>query len=140
MTLKKIIFKSLFASCLKSQNSSSSSASDQSRCRVSKQISSRRLSLSDLSNSSSVVSLMSDLSNSQFGSNLHIFTLKELKNITHNLSKTNFLGEGGFGQVYKGFIDDKLRSGLKPQSVAVKVLDLDGKQGHREWLVIILFF
>lgn len=37
--------------------------------------------------------------------------------------------------MYKGFIDDKLRPGLKPQVVAVKVLDLDGKQGHREWLV-----
>lgn len=37
--------------------------------------------------------------------------------------------------MYKGFIDDKLRPGLEAQPVAVKVLDLDGKQGHREWLV-----
>ena len=80
---------------------------------------------------------MSDLSISLVGSNLHVFTLKELTDITQNLSKSNFLGEGGFGPVYKGFIDDKLRPGLKAQPVAVKVLDLDGKQGHREWLVSI---
>ena len=35
------------------------------------------------------------------------------------------LGEGGFGPVYKGFLDDKLRSGLKGQTVAAKRLDLD---------------
>ena len=42
--------------------------------------------------------------------------------------------------MYKGFIDDKLRPGLEAQPVAVKVLDLDGKQGHREWLVRSIFF
>ncbi|KAL5583651.1 hypothetical protein UlMin_016093 [Ulmus minor] len=104
---------------------------------VSRDICSRRLSLSDLSNSSN--SLMSELSSSLVGSNLHIFTLKELKKITQNLSKNNFLGEGGFGQVYKGFIDDKIRSRLEAQPVAVKVLDLDGKQGHREWLAEVIF-
>lgn len=104
----------------------------------SKKTSSRRISLSDLSNSSST-SIMSDLSNSVLGSNLHIFTYKELKDITHNFCKTSVLGEGGFGKVYKGFIDDKLRPGLQAQVVAVKALDLDGKQGHREWLVRIPF-
>ncbi|KAJ7963293.1 Kinase-like protein [Quillaja saponaria] len=55
-------------------------------------------------------------------------------------STLSIMSEGGFGQVFKGFIDDKLRPGLEAQCVAVKVLDLDGKQGHREWLaeVIIL--
>lgn len=133
MSSKKFTLKSFLPSCLKPKNPTS-----ESRCPASKQISSRRLSLSDLSNSS--VSLMSDLSNSLVGSNLHIFTLQELKNITDNFSKNSILGEGGFGQVYKGFIDDKLRSGLEPQPVAVKVLDLDGKQGHREWLVSSFFF
>ena len=81
---------------------------------------------------------MSDLSNSLVGSNLHNFTYKELKEITHSFNKSNFLGEGGFGKVYKGFIDDKLRPPLVvPQTVAVKALNLDGKQGHREWLVRI---
>lgn len=132
MGFKKFILKSVLPSCLKPKNPPL-----ESRCPASKQISSRRLSLSDLSNSS--VSLMSDLSNSLVGSNLHIFTLKELENITNNFSRSSILGEGGFGQVYKGFIDDKLRSGLEAQPVAVKVLDLDGKQGHREWLAEVIF-
>lgn len=37
--------------------------------------------------------------------------------------------------MHKGFIDDKLRPGLEAQPVAVKLLDLDGSQGHKEWLV-----
>lgn len=36
--------------------------------------------------------------------------------------------------MHKGFIDDKCRPGLKAQPVAVKLLDLDGQQGHKEWL------
>lgn len=82
---------------------------------------------------------MSDLSNSLVGSNLHIFTYQELKEITNNFSKSNILGEGGFGKVYKGFIDDNLRPGLKAKTVAVKTLNLDGKQGHREWLAEVIF-
>ena len=42
--------------------------------------------------------------------------------------------------MYKGFVDDKLRPGLKAQPLAVKQLDLDGLQGHREWLVSLCFF
>ncbi|KAI7732860.1 hypothetical protein M8C21_009863, partial [Ambrosia artemisiifolia] len=46
----------------------------------------------------------------------------------------------GFGPVHKGFIDDKLRPGLiKAQPVAVKLLDLEGLQGHREWLTEVIF-
>jgi hypothetical protein len=38
--------------------------------------------------------------------------------------------------VYKGFVDGELRPGaLESQHVAVKYLDSDGVQGHREWLV-----
>ncbi|KAL2251037.1 UNVERIFIED_CONTAM: Serine/threonine-protein kinase RIPK [Sesamum indicum] len=94
-----------------------------------------RISLSDLSSST----LSEDLSISLAGSNLHVFTLQELKVITQHFSSSNFLGEGGFGPVHKGFIDDKLRPGLKAQPVAVKLLDLDGSQGHREWLTEVIF-
>lgn len=97
----------------------------------------QRVSISDLS--SSTLALSEDLSNSLAGSNIHIFTLQELKVITQNFSTSNFLGEGGFGPVHKGFIDDKLRPGLKAQPVAVKLLDLDGSQGHREWLTEVIF-
>ncbi|KAG4136632.1 hypothetical protein ERO13_D07G018800v2, partial [Gossypium hirsutum] len=79
------------------------------------------------------------ISTSFFGSNLYVFTLAELRLITHNFARCNLLGEGGFGPVYKGFVDDKLRPGLKAQPVAVKTLDLDGLQGHREWLAEIIF-
>lgn len=98
----------------------------------------RRLSLMDVSNPSSPISV-DDLSNSLIGSTLYAFTLTELEVITNNFSRSHLLGEGGFGPVYKGFIDDKLRPRLKAQPVAVKVLDLDGMQGHREWLAEIVF-
>jgi len=79
-----------------------------------------------------------DLSLSLVGSNLHVFTIAELRAVTRDFSMTNFIGEGGFGPVYKGFLDGRLRPGeIEPQHVAVKYLDADGPQGHREWLVRI---
>lgn len=83
-----------------------------------------------------------DLSISLVGSNLYVFTLAELKVATQGFSMSNFLGEGGFGPVYKGFVDDKVKPGLKAHSVAVKLLDLEGMQGHKEWQVrnISFFF
>ncbi|KMZ73222.1 Kinase-like protein [Zostera marina] len=78
--------------------------------------------------------LAADLSSSLVGTHLYNFSLEELKVVLRSFNASSFLGEGGFGSVYKGFLDDKVRPGLKPQSVAVKVLDLDGSQGHKEWL------
>ncbi|WOL06642.1 serine/threonine-protein kinase [Canna indica] len=80
-----------------------------------------------------------DLSLTLAGSNLHAFTIAELKAVTRNFTMTNIIGSGGFGPVYKGYIDGGLRPGLKPQHVAVKSLDLDGLQGHREWLAEVMF-
>ncbi|XP_057467238.1 serine/threonine-protein kinase RIPK-like [Actinidia eriantha] len=102
---------------------------------VTKQTPFQRISISDFSNST----LSEDLSISLAGSNIHVFTLAELRVITQHFSSSNFLGEGGFGPVHKGFIDDKLRPGLKAQPVAVKLLDLEGLQGHREWLTEVIF-
>lgn len=135
MTVKKITWKSLLPSCGKIENSSCKARTTKV---VPKPSSFQRISLSDISS----LTLSEDLSNSLVGSNLHVFTLAELKVITHSFSSSNFLGEGGFGPVHKGFVDDKLRPGLKAQPVAVKLLDLDGMQGHKEWLVIkfIIFF
>lgn len=104
---------------------------------VAKQGSFSRLAMLDSSYPSSMLS--EDLSTSLAGSNLHVFTLAELKVITQSFSSANFLGEGGFGPVHKGFIDDKLRPGLEAQPVAVKFLDLEGLQGHREWLTEVVF-
>ncbi|OIW15720.1 hypothetical protein TanjilG_04255 [Lupinus angustifolius] len=96
--------------------------------------------MSDASNPSSNHAInVEDLSISLAGSKLYAFALEELREATHNFSWSNMLGEGGFGPVYKGFFDDKLRPGLDPQTVAVKRLDLDGLQGHKEWLAEIMF-
>ncbi|XP_022720921.1 putative receptor-like protein kinase At1g72540 [Durio zibethinus] len=132
MALKKYLScKNILPNCFKPKDPSSGP-----KVHASKQSPSRRLSLSDISHHGSPLSL-SDLSNSLIS--VHIFTLKELEVITHKFSMSNYLGEGGFGPVYKGFIDDKLRPDLKAQAVAVKVLDLDGTQGHREWLAEVIF-
>ncbi|EEF46273.1 serine/threonine-protein kinase RIPK [Ricinus communis] len=134
MTVHKAKWISMVSSCFKPLEQKRALKAPKKE--VTKQTSFTRLSLSDLSNPSS---LSEDLSISLAGSNLHVFTLAELKVITQNFSSSNFLGEGGFGPVHKGFIDDKLRPGLKAQPVAVKLLDLDGLQGHREWLTEVIF-
>lgn len=45
------------------------------------------------------------------------------------------LGEGGFGIVYKGVIDESVKPGYKTTHVAIKELNPEGFQGDREWLV-----
>ncbi|XP_073131064.1 serine/threonine-protein kinase PBS1 [Henckelia pumila] len=60
-----------------------------------------------------------------------IFTFRELAAATNNFRPECFLGEGGFGRVYKG----RLPNG---QVVAVKQLDRNGLQGNREFLVEVL--
>ncbi|RLN17224.1 serine/threonine-protein kinase [Panicum miliaceum] len=79
-----------------------------------------------------------DLSLSLVGSNLHVFTIAELRAVTRDFSMTNFIGEGGFGPVYKGYVDDKTKPGLRALPVAVKLLDLEGGQGHTEWLTEVI--
>ncbi|KAJ0695242.1 putative protein kinase RLK-Pelle-RLCK-VIIa-2 family [Helianthus annuus] len=103
---------------------------------VSKLGSSQRLSATDVSSS---LSMINGLSNSIVGWDVHEFTFDQLTMITHDFASSNYLGEGGFGTVHKGFIDDKLRPGLEAQPVAVKLLDLDGGQGHNEWLAEVTF-
>ncbi|OMO86441.1 hypothetical protein COLO4_21156 [Corchorus olitorius] len=134
MTVKKVTWKSLLPSCYKSNKNTMAADSEEKILKLKPLCQFQRLSLSDVSDPSSPLSV-NDLSTSLLGSNLHVFSFAELRLITHNFARCNLLGEGGFGPVYKGFIDDKLRLGLKAQPVAVKALDLDGLQGHREWLI-----
>ncbi|GFP88695.1 putative receptor-like protein kinase at1g72540 [Phtheirospermum japonicum] len=130
---KNPTWRSFMPSCFKPEIPVSDS-----RSQISNQNSTSRISLYDISDPGSSSLCASDLSNSKFASNLHIFTLAVLKLITNDFPSSNLLGEGGFGPVYKGFIDDKCRPGLEAQPVAVKLLDLGGDQGPREWLTEVV--
>ncbi|RWW50672.1 hypothetical protein BHE74_00043046 [Ensete ventricosum] len=72
-------------------------------------------------------------------SNLQTFTYGELRLATDNFRPDKILGQGGFGLVYKGAIDDNVRPGLDHTPVAVKELNPRGFQGHKEWLVSFVF-
>ncbi|XVF11955.1 hypothetical protein REPUB_Repub08aG0073000 [Reevesia pubescens] len=68
---------------------------------------------------------------------LKAFTFTELKNATKSFHSENLTGEGGFGYVYKGWMDDQTLVAAKPgfgMVVAVKKLKPEGFQGHKEWL------
>ncbi|RWV97372.1 hypothetical protein GW17_00039840 [Ensete ventricosum] len=70
------------------------------------------------------------------------FTFQELKSATGNFRPDSILGEGGFGYVFKGWIDENGTAPAKPGTgvtVAVKSLKPDALQGHREWVVSTFF-
>ncbi|XP_052172805.1 probable serine/threonine-protein kinase PBL3 [Diospyros lotus] len=70
-------------------------------------------------------------------SNAKPFSFNELRNATRNFRPDSLLGEGGFGYVFKGWIDEHTTAAAKPGSgivVAVKKLKPEGFQGHKEWL------
>ncbi|MED6180062.1 putative serine/threonine-protein kinase pbl5, variant 2 [Stylosanthes scabra] len=60
------------------------------------------------------------------------FTFDELAAATGNFRPDCFLGEGGFGKVYKGHLD------RINQVVAIKQLDPHGLQGTREFVIEVL--
>ncbi|KDO51933.1 hypothetical protein CISIN_1g015816mg [Citrus sinensis] len=59
-------------------------------------------------------------------------TFRELAAATKNFRSESLLGEGGFGRVYKGYLESI------NQDVAIKQLDRNGVQGNREFLVEVL--
>lgn len=70
--------------------------------------------------------------------NLRIFTFAELRAATRNFKPDTLLGEGGFGRVYKGWVDEKTMSPVRSGTgmvVAVKKLKQEGIQGMQEWQV-----
>ncbi|KAK9097608.1 hypothetical protein Sjap_023105 [Stephania japonica] len=77
---------------------------------------------------------VTDLRKNPGYSNVDIFTYNEMRIATKNFRPDQILGEGGFGIVYKGVIDDNVKEGYKSTQVAIKVLDPEGYQGDREWL------
>ncbi|CAL5185860.1 unnamed protein product [Lathyrus oleraceus] len=73
-------------------------------------------------------------------SHLKQFRYHELMLATRNLKPELFLGEGGFGKVFKGWICQDERSPSRPgdrMPIAVKTLNREGKQGHKEWVAEI---
>lgn len=76
-----------------------------------------------------------DLRRNPGNSNVHIFTYEEMRLSTNRFRPDLILGEGGFGVVYKGVIDENIRPGFKSTQVAIKELNREGFQGDREWLV-----
>ncbi|GAB4833057.1 Probable serine/threonine-protein kinase pbl17 [Ancistrocladus abbreviatus] len=71
--------------------------------------------------------------------NADIFTFEEMKLATKHFRPDLILGEGGFGIVYKGVIDENVRSGYKAVEVAIKQLNRNGFQGDREWLTEVSY-
>ncbi|CAL5402352.1 unnamed protein product [Camellia sinensis] len=71
--------------------------------------------------------------------NLRIFSFAELKNATRNFRTDTVLGEGGFGKVYKGWLEEKVISKNGSGSVvAVKKLNSESMQGFQEWQILLL--
>ncbi|KAK2660786.1 hypothetical protein Ddye_007319 [Dipteronia dyeriana] len=60
-----------------------------------------------------------------------MYSYKQLQKATHNFSKENLLGRGGFGSVYKGTLSKP------PEIVAVKKISATSHQGEREYFAEI---
>lgn len=56
-----------------------------------------------------------------------VFSLNDIERATNRFDTSRIIGEGGFGIVYSGILDDATK-------VAVKVLKRDDQQGSREFL------
>jgi predicted RNA methylase len=74
---------------------------------------------------------------------LREFTHAELKAATRNFAQQNLIGEGGFGQVYKGVIrqKSKFHNGEEQKvDVAVKQLNKNGAQVIKQptWIITCL--
>ncbi|KAI5407388.1 Interface between microtubules and kinetochore protein, partial [Lathyrus oleraceus] len=72
--------------------------------------------------------------------NLKCFTINEVRTATRNFRPDSMVGEGGFGCVFKGWIDEHTLAPTKPGTgfvIAVKRLNQESSQGHSEWLTEI---
>ncbi|RAL53990.1 hypothetical protein DM860_004461 [Cuscuta australis] len=69
---------------------------------------------------------------------LRVFSFRELRQATDNFHRLLKIGEGGFGCVYKGRIMAVDGHG-EPIVVAIKKLNADGHQGHKEWVAEVQF-
>ncbi|KAJ0720699.1 putative protein kinase RLK-Pelle-RLCK-VIIa-2 family [Helianthus annuus] len=73
---------------------------------------------------------------------VRVFKFSELKAATKGFNRTLMIGEGGFGCVYRGVVkvagdgdgDGGGDGGDRFLDVAIKQLDRNGFQGHKEWI------
>ncbi|CAL0313242.1 unnamed protein product [Lupinus luteus] len=68
--------------------------------------------------------------------NLRVFSFVELKLATKGFRSDTLLGEGGFGKVYKGWLDERTLNPVKSGTgmvVAIKKLNQESTQGFQEW-------
>ncbi|KAJ0637375.1 putative protein kinase RLK-Pelle-RLCK-VIIa-2 family [Helianthus annuus] len=70
------------------------------------------------------------------GGKLRVFTYAELRQATNDFARLRKIGEGGFGCVYKGSIKNGDGDLI---AVAVKKLNRDGFQGHKQWVAEVQF-
>ncbi|KAI3745674.1 hypothetical protein L6452_08078 [Arctium lappa] len=74
--------------------------------------------------------------------NLKMFTFSELRSATRNFRPDTMLGEGGFGRVFKGWVDGETYAPSKVGvgiAVAVKKSNPDSAQGLKEWQAEVKF-
>ncbi|KAL3728052.1 hypothetical protein ACJRO7_032754 [Eucalyptus globulus] len=67
-------------------------------------------------------------------SEIRAFSFAELKAAARNFRPDAVVGEGGFGKVFKGFLDEK-----KTNPIAIKRLNSEGTQGFKEWKAEVMF-
>ncbi|KAK4753067.1 hypothetical protein SAY87_021865 [Trapa incisa] len=73
---------------------------------------------------------------------MRVYTLAELKTATRNFSPNTVLGEGGFGRVFKGWVDERTLAPSRVGTgipVAVKKSNPDSEQGLQEWQAEVKF-
>lgn len=73
----------------------------------------------------------SQLSDFKEKGSAHSFTFSELAAATKKFREANLIGEGGFGKVYHGYLENG-------QEIAAKQLNFDSLQGNKEFIVEVL--
>ncbi|XP_068667919.1 serine/threonine-protein kinase PCRK1 isoform X1 [Aristolochia californica] len=70
---------------------------------------------------------------------LRMFGFSELRSATRGFSRALMIGEGGFGCVYRGAMRTSDDDPSSTMDVAIKQLNRNGLQGHKEWITEVNF-
>ncbi|KAK9170589.1 hypothetical protein Syun_002729 [Stephania yunnanensis] len=121
----------------KCAHDSSSPNSDATKPPVNTPTNSTMFSQETSSSVSKSTAISSSSESTKVSGSLKSFSFNDLKNATRNFRTDSLLGEGGFGCVFKGWIDEITFAPTKPgvgTVVAIKKLKIESFQGHKEWL------